>query len=156
MRELEGETYVDQIFQLARDLGLLRYTSPSGEEKPRYQPGPNLPEWEKYQLIDQVRVVLAEWKKSTTWYDVLVNGGLIYPSSSTISTVRKALLHHLLSCLPERWYRLDALLYALFKEQPIPFSRHDLISRYDRQPSQPRHCAHFGNSGCSEERASST
>lgn len=135
MRELEGETYVDQVFQLAEVLGLLTCAPCPGEEKPRYQPGLNLLAWEKRPLVDQVRLVLAEWKKSTTWYDVLVDGRPIYPSAYNIGTVRKTLLHHLFSCLPDRWYRLDAFLYLLWKEQPIPFSQ--VSSRYDRQPSQP-------------------
>lgn len=135
LRDTEGETYVDQIFQMAQGMGLLRCAAPYGEEKPRYQPGPNLPAWEKRSLVDQVRLVLAEWEKSTTWYDVLANGKLIYPSTYNTGAIRKALLHHLLPCLPGRWYRLDALLYAIWKEQPIPFSA--ATSRYDRQPSQP-------------------
>lgn len=36
--------------------------------------------------------------------------------------------------MPGRWYRLDALLYVIWKEQPIPFSVETY--RYDRQPSQ--------------------
>jgi len=135
MRELEGETYVDQVFQMAQSMGLLRCASPYGEEKARYQAGHNLPAWEQRSLVDQVRLVLEEWKRSTTWYDVHADGKLIYPSGYNTGAGRKALLHHLRSCLPERWYRLDTLLYALWKEQPISLVAS--TTRYDRQASQP-------------------
>jgi len=133
MRELEGETYVDQVFHLALGMGLLKCAAPYGEEKPRYGPGPNLPTWEKFTLVAQVRRVLAEWVKSTTWYDLLPGGKLIYPSAYNTGAARKVLLHHLLSCLPGRWYRLDALQYLIWKEQLIPFL--EAASRYDRQSS---------------------
>jgi hypothetical protein len=135
IRDIEGEPYVDQVFQMAQGMGLLRCATPYGEEKARYQPGPNLPAWEKRNLVDQARLVLAEWRKSTTWYDINADGKLIYPSAYNTGAVRKALLHHLRSCLPGHWYRLDALLYVIWKEQPIPFSA--ATSRHDRQPSQP-------------------
>ena len=135
IRELEGEVYVDQVFQMAQGMGLLRCASPYGEEKARYQAGHNLPAWEQRNLVDQVWLVLEEWKKSTTWYDLLVDGKLIYPSGYNTGTARKALLHLLRSCLPGRWYRLDALLYVIWKQQPISLSA--ATSRYDRQSSQP-------------------
>jgi hypothetical protein len=135
MRDMVGDTYVDQVFQMAQGMGLLTCAAPSGEKKPRYRPGPNLPAWETRSLADQMRLLLGEWSKSTTWYDLLADGKLIYPSAYNTATVRKTLLRHLGPCFSGCWYRLDALLYMIWKEQPIPFS--SPLSRYDRQPTQP-------------------
>src|SRR5262249_49391040 len=37
------------------------------------------------------------------------------------ATTHEQLIDQLKQCVPERWYRIDALLYAIFRQRPLPY-----------------------------------
>ena len=120
----EGQTdlYVDMLFGAAQGMDILRCAAPFGEEKPRYQAGASLTQWSQHSTQGQVRRFLQWWVKSSVWHDVHPSGKLVYPSAYNAPAARQALLKHLRQCLPEQYYRFDALLYAIWRQQPlIPF-----------------------------------
>lgn len=114
-----GDLYVDMLFGAACSLEILRVATPYGEEKPRYQPGPKLSQWGQFPTVGQLRHFLEWWVKSTTWFDVRPGGGLAYPSSYNTPAARRTLLSQLQRCVPDQWYGVDALLYAIWRQQPV-------------------------------------
>lgn len=120
--EEQSDLYVDMLFRAARGLELLQSATPYGEEKPRYQLGPKLPQWGQLSTVGQLRQFLAWWLKSTTWYDVRPDGKLLLPSTYNTHTTRKTLLSQLQRCVPGQWYAIDALQYAIWRQQPIDLS----------------------------------
>ena len=114
------DSYVDQLLHAARGLGLLLCASPDDEDKPRYQPaGPKLAGWETATAVEQTRRFVDWWLRSPDFDDVRPDGRPIYASSSSTAAARKTLVDQLARCLPEQWYRIDALEFALWKQQPI-------------------------------------
>ncbi len=111
------DVYVDQLLHAARDLGLLLCSSPYEEDKPRYQPaGPTLAVWARATIVEQTRRLVDWWLHSMRWCDVCPDGRLMYPSSSG---ARKTLVDQLAHCIPGQWYRIDALLFSIWKQQPL-------------------------------------
>lgn len=119
IRDTQENGYVDELFYLARHLEVLVCAPPYGEEKPRYQPGPKLSMWSTMSFAEQTRRFIAWWSQSAHWYDIYPDGKLVYPSAYPTVAARKVLLDHLKRCVPERWYSLNALLFAIWKQQPI-------------------------------------
>lgn len=111
----QQDLYVDQLFYAARELGLLGCEAPSAEEKRRYISGPKAGEWAKLSLVEQAQRFLAWWAKASSWYDLRPDGRLL-PSPSF---AHQRLLDHLKQCVPGRWYRVDALLYAIWRQVPL-------------------------------------
>ena len=109
------DLYVDQLFEAAKELGLLKCEAPLAEEKKRYICGPEVEEWAKLSLVEQARRFLVWWPQAPSWYDLRPDGRLIPSSSSTHQKV----LDHLKQCVPDHWYRVDALLYAIWRQVPL-------------------------------------
>lgn len=109
------DLYVDQLFYAAKDLGLLACEAPSAEEKRRYVSGPKVGEWSKRSLVEQAQRFLAWWTNASSWYDLRPDGRLL-PSPSS---AHQRLLDHLKQCVPGHWYRVDALLYAIWRQVPL-------------------------------------
>jgi hypothetical protein len=120
--EEQTDLYLDMLFRAAKGLELLQCATPYGEEKPCYQLGPKLLQWSQLTTEEQLRRFLAWWSKSTTWYDVRPDGGLLYPSNYNTHTVRRTLLSDLQCCVPGQWYPTEAFLYALWRQRPIVLS----------------------------------
>jgi hypothetical protein len=129
--DVPEDLYLDQLFHAARGLALLRCDSPDEREKPSFRAGPKLGEFGKLSALDQVRRFLTWWEQSTSWYDVRPDGKLISPGASSASTSRKTLLSSLKQCVPGRWYRIEALLFPLWKQAPL-----SLYEPYRRQPER--------------------
>lgn len=124
--------YTDQLFHAARGLDLLQLAAPPGSERARYVPGPRLAPWAASSDAEQIGRFLSWWRGTLTWRDTWPEGWPaagpgpadrpMYPDTDT--RARGALLAVLARCLPGRWYRLDALLYALWQQRPPdPFGR---------------------------------
>jgi Helicase conserved C-terminal domain len=127
--DVPEDLYLDQLFHTARGLSLLRCDATDAREKPSFRPGPKLDEFGKLSASEQVRRFLEWWIGSTSWYDVRPDGKTSYPGAS--STARKALLSALKQCIPGRWYRVEALLFSLWKQAPLY-----LYDPYRRQPER--------------------
>jgi Helicase conserved C-terminal domain len=126
--DASDDLYVDQVFRTAQKMELIACASPTEEEKRRYLRGPKLDAWSELSLIEQAQALLTWWKETSLWVDVRSDGKLLYSSSA----VHHQLLHHLKQCIPDRWYRTDALLYAIFRQAPI-----SLFDPYTRKPIKP-------------------
>jgi hypothetical protein len=111
------DIYIDQIFRTAHRMGLLEVAAPAEEEKRRYLRGPRLGSWSDLGPIEQAQAFLHWWRTTPHWADVRSDDKLLY--SSTID--HEQLLNQLKHCVPERWYRMEVLFYALFRERPLPF-----------------------------------
>ena len=122
------DLYVDQVFRTAQKMDLLACASPTEEEKRRYLRGPKLSLWSVLSLTEQAQEFLTWWRETSLWVDVRSDGKLLYSSSA----VHHQLLHHLKQCTPDRWYRIDSLLYAIFRQAPI-----SLFDPYTRKTSKP-------------------
>jgi len=124
--DVQEDLYLDQLFHAARGLDLLRCDSSDEREKPSFRPGPKLGEFGKLSALGQVRRFLTWWEQSTSWYEVRPDGK---PACSGAS--RKTLLSSLKQCVPGRWYRIEALLFPLWKQAPLY-----LYDPYRRQPER--------------------
>jgi hypothetical protein len=110
------DLYLDLLFFTAKELDLLCCTSPE-EEKPRYHPTAFLARWQRMTIAEQLRHFLAWWKKSSAWLDTAPGGKILAPGKHVVEA-RKALLEHVTSCSPGKWYRISFLLYAIWKRSP--------------------------------------
>lgn len=110
------DIYIDQIFRTAYNMGLLESAAPAEEEKRRYMRGPKLDSWSERNPIEQAREVLQWWRATPHWADVRSDGKVVYASV----TFHERLVDLLKQFVPERWYRVDVLLYALFLQRPLP------------------------------------
>jgi hypothetical protein len=112
-----NDLYVDQVFRAAQKMELLECVSPTEEEKRRYLRGPKLASWSELTRIDQARELVKWWRGTSSWLDVRFDGRAF----SASSVVHQALLDLLKQCVPEQWYRMDVLLYAIFRQGPWSF-----------------------------------
>ena len=130
IENMQEDILADQLFHTARGMDLLCVSTEGGEEKARYGPGPRLEgTWSQLTLVGQARRFLTYWAQKSSWCDVTVDGKLIYPSS--YSAARTSVLSLLAECIEGGWYRIDALLFALWKRQPLY-----LYESYQSQPQK--------------------
>lgn len=125
--EGQDDQYPDQLFRAAKSLQLLRCDTRDTLEKPRYRPGPKLAEFGKLSALGQLRLILEWWVQSDCWYDVHPDGKRISPGASSAS--KKRLLESVKQCMPGQWYRVQALLFSIWKQTPLY-----LYDPYRRQP----------------------
>ena len=125
------DIYIDQVFRAALGMNLLECAAPTAEEKQRYLRGPKLEEWSQLGLVGQTQVLLQWWKGTSSWADVR-SGSTPYYSSPSI---RQGLLDQLKQCVPERWYRVDVLLYAIFRHGSLGLPYVDVYSRQSGHPT---------------------
>jgi hypothetical protein len=126
--ELGNDLFVDQLFHAARELKLLTCRAPIGEEKRRYFPGDELVAWSERTLMGQAQLFLQWWVRvGSSWKDLLLEGRLV-----SSLPARQTLVEALKRCVPGRFYRLDALLYAIWRQKPLP-----LYDYYHRRLIKP-------------------
>ncbi len=112
-----NDLYVDQVFRTAQKMELLDCASLAEEEKRRYLRGPKLDSWSKLTKVDQARELVKWWRITSSWLDPRPDG----TQFSASSTIHQMLLDQLKQCVPDQWYRMDVLLYALFRRGPFAF-----------------------------------
>ena len=67
----EEDTYMEMLFHIAQELGILRLSQPSLEGiKARYEPGLQLEQWSQLDLTEQTRRLLQCWTRSFSWLDI--------------------------------------------------------------------------------------
>lgn len=148
--------YLDQVFRAARGLDLLQLSAPPGSERTRYLAAPGLEIWSAASEEWQLGRFLAWWRSTLTWRDAwpaawptLGPGDRpVYPDTDT--RARAALLATLARCLPEHWYRVEAVLYAAWRLQAAgPFEgerdwmRPVIAPRMDWESWRRRHAPRF-------------
>ena len=119
------DIYIDQVFRAALRMNLLECAAPTEEEKQRYLRGSKLGEWSQLGLVGQAQELLQWWKGTSSWADVR-SGSMPHYSSPSI---RQGLLDQLKQCIPESWYRVDVLLYAIFRHGSLGQPYVDVYSR---------------------------
>ena len=116
------ETYIQQLFGLARELKLVVLSSPHKAEKARYRPGLALADFGQCSVEAQVQCFLHWWRTSESWYDILPDGRVVFPTNVLGDNPRKRLLTELEACQDGRLYDVEALLFALWKRAPLSLS----------------------------------
>jgi hypothetical protein len=121
-REDPEETYVQQLYWLARELNLLVASSTYEAEKPRYRPGPASSHFGQLTVEAQMQRFLQWWRTSEIWYDLSPDGVVVFPTNIRADNPRKRLLTTLEACQAGGWYRVEALWFALWNHAPLSLS----------------------------------
>src|SRR6266702_3697266 len=67
----EEDEYMEMIFHIAQELGLVRLFNPTFEGlKAHFEAGPRLERWSHLDVVNQIRLLLQCWLKSFNWLDV--------------------------------------------------------------------------------------
>lgn len=113
---------IDMLYNLAEELGLVKRSRSTSTTKSRYEEGPALREWSQHDTQEMTRTLLDSWTKSRQWIDIAgmnfdprSSGGLYYMD---YQSGRKALVEHLQTCVPGRWYTFRSLLRTIKEENP--------------------------------------
>jgi hypothetical protein len=115
----EGDEYLEMAFAIAKELGIARVSTPPIEGvKPRYEPGPSLPQWAKMDIAGQSRRLLEVWKNSFHWIDIL---GINFKSPTPYfywkpMIARGLILDYLKQCEPGKWYSVQSLLQTIWDQ----------------------------------------
>ncbi len=117
----EDDLYLDMLFALAQELGImsLARTTLDGV-KPHYEPGPQLEQWSKLDIVEQTRRVLECWTKSFRWMDIVgVDFKQWDPYTWNPIKARGSIVEHLRECLPGQWYSVSSLLQKIWDKDPF-------------------------------------
>ncbi len=117
----EDDLYLDMLFNLAQELGImsLARTTLDGV-KPHYEPGPQLEQWSKLDIVEQTRRVLECWIKSFRWMEIVgINFKQWDPYSWNPMKARGSIVEHLRDCLPGQWYSVSSLLQKIWDKDPF-------------------------------------
>jgi len=119
----ESDSYLEMVLTVMRSFAILRLTKPPFQDiKSAYEAHPTLEKWAHILLLEQVQLLLAYWQNNYDWRDVY---GVNYTAWSTYSwnnvSGRAALIKHLLTCTPDRWYTVESLLQVLWKTDPFAY-----------------------------------
>lgn len=112
---------LDMLYNTASELELVKLSHSSGATKSRYIEGPQLKEWSRKETQDMVSRLLDNWQKSSRWIDIAGANYNPYANDSyylDYHSGRKALVTHLQSCTPGRWYTFKSLLRTIKEKDP--------------------------------------
>jgi hypothetical protein len=137
----DNDEYLDMLFAILQGMQLVKETRPPVDGvKSRFQAGEKLEAWAKLDVAGQTRVLLEHWQKELNWDDVgelampedMLGGREEFDFSSRFGfdawnlafstdnlAARTTLLSHLRTCLPGRWYSVDALLRDIWQLNPL-------------------------------------
>lgn len=113
----EDDSYLEMVFHLARELGVLLLTEQKLEgTKPRYEPGPLFEQWSRMDAVEQTKRLLEVWPKSRYWSDL---AGVYYkqwdPYNWNYPTARSMITKYLARCQPNKWYTVSSLLNEIWE-----------------------------------------
>ena len=146
--EQQVDTYVNMIFKMSRQLGLIKLVSQDYEYdgKPFYQPSiySRLEKWTQLNVYEQAREFLAHWRKSTDWRDIWSPAIKQWDAEDWDPLAARGLLVDLLSAniyRAECWYPASSLLDSIWLRGPdfLRPKRHRERKRKDDFPVEFRH-----------------
>lgn len=114
----EDDSYLDMVFHIATDLGVLLLTERTLEgTKPRYEPGPELPQWSRMDAAAQTKRLLEVWPSCRVWSDI---AGVHYkqwdPYGWNYQLARGVITKYLAQCVPNQWYTVSSLLNQIWEK----------------------------------------
>jgi Helicase conserved C-terminal domain len=125
----EDDEYLDMLFNIAVELGIIRLAQAGLEGvKPHYEPGLQMEQWSKLDIVEQTRRMLECWSKSFRWMDIVgVHFKQWDPYSWNPIKARSSIVEHLQECLPGQWYSVASLLQKVwdkdaFELRPIHYN----------------------------------
>ncbi|GAC1394389.1 MAG: hypothetical protein NVS4B11_32900 [Ktedonobacteraceae bacterium] len=118
-----GDDYIEILLNVMEYFNVIQLTNPSFQDsKPAYEISPASKTWTQKSLLEQTHSLIHYWIENYAWHDVY---GVNYSSWSTYSWDasggRKALIKHLYTCIPGRWYTIDSLLQSIWKEDAFAY-----------------------------------
>jgi hypothetical protein len=131
----DDDEYLDMLFNIAVELGIIRLAQTALEGvKPHYEPGPQLEQWSKLDIVEQTRRVLEIWFKSFRWMDIVgVHFKQWDPYSWNPLKARSSIVELLQECLPGQWYSVASLLQKIWDKDPFELRPvHYNVRRMDR------------------------
>ncbi|MFL5627589.1 MAG: helicase-associated domain-containing protein [Ktedonobacteraceae bacterium] len=117
----EEDEYVEMIFHIAQELGLVRLSKPTFEGlKPHFEAGSQLERWSHLDVVNQIWLLLQCWLKSFNWLDVCgVNFRQWDPFYWNPMAARGSVLEQLEKCKPGQWYSIASLLEVIWEKNPF-------------------------------------
>lgn len=117
------DEYLEILLDMMTQLGLVQLAEPDTDQsKSAYVPGPHLDEWSHFSLPNQTSRLARFWLDHTSWHDVY---GVHYKPATAYnwdtSGGRGALIRHLATCTPNRWYTIPSLLDILWEKDAFAF-----------------------------------
>ncbi len=131
----DSDDYIEMLLKTIEYLTIIQLTEPAFQDmKPAYEVTPSVEQWAKKSLFEQTTHLLAYWIENYAWRDVY---GVNYSSWSTYSWDfaggRKALLKHLHTCTPGRWYTVESLLQKIWKDDAFAYRPTPSYNRTKKQ-----------------------
>ncbi len=116
----EEDEYMEMIFHIAQELGLVRLSNPTFEGlKPHFEAGSQLERWSHLDVAKQIQLLLQCWLKSFNWLDVRgVNFRQWDPFYWNPMAARGSVLEQLQKCKPGQWYSIASLLEVIWDKNP--------------------------------------
>ncbi len=121
----QRDIYVDMLYTMAQQLGLINTVSPlyEGEDKPYYQPASELglEKWSRSDVYGQARQFIAEWSKNTKWHDIWGADIQQWDATDWNPLAARGLLLKIFSSgvyKTERWYPISSLLDLIWTKGP--------------------------------------
>jgi len=119
------DTYVDMLFMMAQQLGLINIVSPfyEGEDKPYYRLASEsgLEQWSRSDVYGQARQFIAEWSKNTEWHDIWSADIQQWDATDWNPLAARGLLIKIFRSgvyKTEQWYPISSLLDLIWEKGP--------------------------------------
>jgi len=112
LTDLEENEYLEMLFDVAQELGLIQLSRPSARDiKQHYEPGPALEQWSHLDAVEQTRRLLQFWVGSGRWGDV-VGANFVdwYSGYVDPKVVRNSIISQVRTCTPNDWYTVASLV----------------------------------------------
>ncbi len=140
-----SDNYADMLFDLLINMHVLQRTEPPfSDMKLCIDPGSQLISWSRLDIVGQMKLLLKEWSHNKHIIDVARAeydpwDSYSYLYDLEIRKGRQALLEHLCTCIPGKWYRVDSLLEELWEKNPEAMRRGSSAKKRLRNDKDARH-----------------
>ncbi len=127
LTDLEEYEYLEMLFDIAQELGLIQLSRPSTrdikhphDKSGGYKPGPALEQWSNLDAVEQTWRLLQFWAGSGRWSDV-VGDNFVDWYSDYVDTkvVRSSIISQVRTCTPNDWYTVASLVDLIRGRDPF-------------------------------------
>lgn len=121
LSDTEEYEYLEMLFDIAQELGLIQLSRPSARDiKRHYEAGPALEQWSHLDAVEQTRRLLQIWVGSGRWGDVVgVNFVDWYSGYVDPKVVRSSIISQIRTCTPNDWYTVTSLVDIMRGRDPF-------------------------------------